>query len=279
MPDPQKVIETYAPTEVLGTRKIVHVDMDAFYASVEQRDDPSLRGKPVVVAWKGMRSVVCAASYEARRYGVRSAMPAVHADLVVIAQIFEHWPGNGIGAVAVAVMVAGLADDHKLLRMTDRQKPQNYLIQQAEHRGVCADSECQGGDSNERKGRVFRKRPNPIANILPEPIQPDSGANIAHILYDLIDSSRLAASITIRLFRINAGAHLLGRHQFHISLEFLIEVAVELLSAEHIVPKRAESTNHKASYVLRKAVAMARDIRSHRSDSVCNCFLPALVSE
>ncbi len=99
-----------------GMRKIIHVDMDAFYASVEQRDDPALRGRPVVVAWRGARSVVCAASYEARRFGVRSAMPAARAERLCPDAVFV--PPDFVRYKAVSRQVREI-----FLRHTDLVEP------------------------------------------------------------------------------------------------------------------------------------------------------------
>jgi DNA polymerase-4 len=100
----------------MSERKIVHIDMDAFYASVEQRDDASLQGRPVVVAWRGKRSVVCAASYEARKFGVRSAMAATHAERLCPDAVFV--PPDFVRYKAVSRAVRDI-----FLRHTDLIEP------------------------------------------------------------------------------------------------------------------------------------------------------------
>ncbi len=94
-------------------RKIIHVDMDAFFASVEQRDDPALRGRPVAVGYPAARGVVAAASYEARQFGVKSALPSVTAlrrcpELVFVPPRFEVYR-------AVSRQIRGIFADYTSL--------------------------------------------------------------------------------------------------------------------------------------------------------------------
>ncbi len=112
-------------------RKIIHVDMDAFYASVEQRDNPALRGRPVAVGHGGKRGVVAAASYEARAFGVRSAMPSTTAmrrcaELVFVRPRFDVYRAVSRQTHAIfadyTALIEPLALDEAYLDVTENRR-------------------------------------------------------------------------------------------------------------------------------------------------------------
>lgn len=128
--------------EVVPMRKIIHIDMDAFFASVEQRDNPELRGKPIAVGGGGNRGVVAAASYEARKFGVRSAMPSATAkklcpDLIFVRHRFDAYKEASRQIMEIfksyTDLVEPLSLDEAFLDVTTNKKemPSATLIAQA----------------------------------------------------------------------------------------------------------------------------------------------------
>jgi len=124
-----------------GLRKIIHIDMDAFYASVEQRDDPELRGKPVAVGGSRERGVVAAASYEARAFGVHSAMPSITAkrkcpDLIFVKPRFDAYKAISLQIreifAAYTPVIEPLSLDEAYLDVTENLRGIPFATQIAE---------------------------------------------------------------------------------------------------------------------------------------------------
>ena len=130
-----------SPAGAGGFRKIIHIDMDAFYASVEQRDNPELRGKPVAVGGSRERGVVAAASYEARAFGVHSAMPSITAkrkcpDLIFVKPRFDAYKAISLQIreifAAYTPIIEPLSLDEAYLDVTENLKGISLATQIAE---------------------------------------------------------------------------------------------------------------------------------------------------
>lgn len=204
----------------MSARKIVHVDMDAFFAAVEQRDHPEIRGRPVVVGGRGERSVVAAASYEARKFGIHSALPMRRAlrlcpDLVIMPARFSVYRqvSDQIRAVFARYtdLVEPLALDEAFLDVTEPRQgpPSGTLIARAIKRDIFAETGLTAS-AGVATGKFLAKvasgmqKPDGLTVILPE----QELAFLAALPVEKFFGVGPATSARMRTLGLTTGAHL-----------------------------------------------------------------------
>ncbi|WP_221132022.1 DNA polymerase IV [Rhizobium sp. NZLR4b] len=211
-------------------RKVVHIDMDAFYASVEQRDNPDLRGKPVAVGGSEARGVVAAASYEARNFGVHSAMPSVTAkrkcpDLIFVKPRFDVYKAVSLQIREIFAeytpMIEPLSLDEAYLDVTENLKGMDIATEIAQE--IRAKIKAATG-LNASAGISYNKFLAKMASDLNKPngqavITPKNGqAFVERLPVKKFHGVGPATAEKMHRLGIETGADLKGR-----SLDFLIE--------------------------------------------------------
>src|SRR6516165_4505216 len=164
---------------------------------------------------------------------------------VVCAQIFEHRPGKRVRTITIPVEVAALSDHHQPLRLLYGQQAQHDLVQQAEHGRICADPESKCGYSDKAESRTSPKRAHAIANVLSQPLQQHSSADVTNSLPDLLRPSHFPACTAVRFLGGHPCIYLFRRHQLLVGTEFLVQITIKLIPAEQVVPQSAKSTDHR----------------------------------
>ena len=231
------------------SRKIIHIDMDAFFASVEQRDHPELRGKPVAVGGGGPRGVVAAASYEARKFGVRSAMPSARArrlcpDLIFVPPRFDVYRAVSAQIRSIFLswtpLVQPLSLDEAYLDVTDNLRGESSATRiaqaiRSEIRAVTTLTASAGVSYNKFLAKIASDINKPDGLCV---IRPEEGANfVATLPVRKFHGVGPATATKMERFQITTGADLRSR-----SLDFL---TAEFGKAGHYFYWAARGIDHR----------------------------------
>ncbi len=267
---------------VARTRKIVHVDMDAFYASVEQRDNPSYRGKALVVGGSpNQRGVVAAASYEARKFGVHSAMPSITAiakcpGLIFVRPRFDVYRDISTSIHAIfkrySDLVEGVALDEAYLDVTKNRQNIPYASTIARHIKTAIFQETQltataGVSINKFLAKMAsgQNKPNGLTVILPE----DAIVFVEQLPIEKFHGIGEVTAAKMHSLGIHTGADLKTRSSLTLPQASLLELTHHFGKAGQYYYKiaRAEDDRPVEANRVRKSIgaetSFARDLSDH----------------